>query len=742
MNTNVNNLHPVILKWLNRQGWTQLHDIQEKAIMPVLKARDDIIISAATASGKTEAAFLPACTGILSRKLPGIRIIYISPLKALINDQYKRINALGEATGIPVTPWHGDIGFSHKKNLFNSPEGIILITPESLESLLINHQDWCISSFRNLSYFIIDEFHAFIGTERGYQLLSQLHRIEFMQHRLIPRIALSATLSNIKSVKQWLRPNSTGNTEIIESSAGSKGIRLQIRGYDIRKAATPEDEVKDYEYLSRDIFRLLRGSTNLVFANSRNKTELIAGTLTRLCQDNYVPVEFFPHHSSLSKDLRERLENRLKEGRLPTTAICTQTLELGIDIGDISSIAQINSPQSVASLRQRIGRSGRRDKDAVLRIFIPEIQNPENEKPALGDLLRDETFSSAAMIELVLSRWFEPPTRHEYALSTLTQQVLAVTAQYGSVQAKSLYRLLCKTGPFSLADPQTFGDLLHSLGKHDLLTQMGDGSLTLGLTGEKLLSNYSFYSAFKVQEEYAIDNNGQKIGTIPLNQPLEVGDTFLFAGKGWEVVYLSDEKHEIYVKSCKEDADPLLLDGNGGRIHDGVREKMLELYTGKKPLPYLNKTAQKHFDEGRRHFQELNLSENRFIVGITGLYLLPWKGDRIMQTIVQILKKNGIRRAKKIGSYIYIPDITSIRFKDTVKTILSMNPTTEEELAKSVSNLEFEKYDSFLSRELLQKAYGFRNFDVPGAMEFFKTVIQESHSPFNPLNGASYPVYA
>ena len=603
MNTNVNNLHPVILKWLNRQGWTQLHDIQEKAIMPVLKARDDIIISAATASGKTEAAFLPACTGILSRKLPGIRIIYISPLKALINDQYKRINALGEATGIPVTPWHGDIGFSHKKNLFNSPEGIILITPESLESLLINHQDWCISSFRNLSYFIIDEFHAFIGTERGYQLLSQLHRIEFMQHRLIPRIALSATLSNIKSVKQWLRPNSTGNTEIIESSAGSKGIRLQIRGYDIRKAATPEDEVKDYEYLSRDIFRLLRGSTNLVFANSRNKTELIAGTLTRLCQDNYVPVEFFPHHSSLSKDLRERLENRLKEGRLPTTAICTQTLELGIDIGDISSIAQINSPQSVASLRQRIGRSGRRDKDAVLRIFIPEIQNPENEKPALGDLLRDETFSSAAMIELVLSRWFEPPTRHEYALSTLTQQVLAVTAQYGSVQAKSLYRLLCKTGPFSLADPQTFGDLLHSLGKHDLLTQMGDGSLTLGLTGEKLLSNYSFYSAFKVQEEYAIDNNGQKIGTIPLNQPLEVGDTFLFAGKGWEVVYLSDEKHEIYVKSCKEDADPLLLDGNGGRIHDGVREKMLELYTGKKPLPYLNKTAQKHFDEGRRHFQ-------------------------------------------------------------------------------------------------------------------------------------------
>ncbi|WP_406043513.1 DEAD/DEAH box helicase [Succinimonas sp.] len=741
MDTNVNYLHPVILKWLNRQGWTHLHDIQEKAILPILRAQDDIIISAATASGKTEAAFLPACTAILSKKLPGVRIIYISPLKALINDQYKRINALGEATGIPVTPWHGDISSSHKKNLFQLPEGIILITPESLESLLINHQKWCKEALKNLSYFIIDEFHAFIGTERGYQLLSQLHRIEFLQKKQIPRIALSATLSNIQSVKQWLRPNAAGKTEIIESSAGSKGIKLQIRGYDIQKSPSHEEESRNYDYLARDIFRLLRGSTNLVFANSRNKTELIAGSLTRLCQDNFVPVEFFPHHSSLSKDLRERLENRLKEGRLPTTAICTQTLELGIDIGDIASIGQINSPQSVASLRQRIGRSGRRDKDAVLRIFIPEVGDPDNDKPALHELLRDETFASAAMIELVLSRWFEPPTRREYALSTLTQQVLAITAQYGSVQAKSLYRLLCKTGPFSLVDPGTFAELLRSLGSHELLTQMGDGCLTLGIGGEKLLSNYNFYSAFKVQEEYTIDNDGQKIGTIPLNQPLEVGDTFLFAGKGWEVIFLSDEKHEIYVKSCKEDAEPLIIDGNGGRIHDGVREKMLELYTSQKPLPYLNRAASKHFEEGREHFQALNLFENRFIVGINGIYLLPWKGDRIMQTIVQILKKHDIPHAKKIGSAIFIPRITSLKFKDTVQAILNTAPPHETELAKTVGNLEFEKYDRFLSRELLQKAYGFRNFDVPGAMEFFKTVIRESHSPFDPANGASYPVY-
>lgn len=732
----VDNLDPIIIKWLYRQGWTNLHDVQERAIAPILDGSRDVIISAATASGKTEAAFLPACSKILkSNTLDSVQIIYISPLKALINDQFKRLDDLGEYCGIKVTPWHGDINDSYKKNLFAKPTGILLITPESLESLLLNHREWCASHFKQLSYFIVDEFHAFIGTERGYQLLSQLHRIEILVKHRICRIALSATLSNILSVQTWLRPNSSVQTEIIESVHTQKKILLQIRGYDFVHPISDSNEgLQDYDAIAKDIFKLLRGSTNLVFANSRAKTEYLATVLSRLTEENFVPLEFFPHHGSLSKELREQLESRLKQGKLPTTAICTQTLELGIDIGDVSSIAQVNAPQSVASLRQRIGRSGRRERDAVLRLFVPETIIGVG-RTSLFEQLRDETFLSSAMLELVLSRWFEPPVEKEFSFSTLIQQILSVIAQYGSVSALSLWKLLCETGPFNLVTQKIFALLLRSLATHALITQMRDHNITLGIEGEKLVSRYGFYSSFKAQEEYGIDNNGQRIGTIPLNQPLSTGDTFLFAGKGWEVVFFNNQQHLISVKPYKDDTEPLILDGSGGRIHNGVREKMFELYNGDEIPRYLNKTAVRHFEEGRRVFHELDLHRKQYIMGLDGIYLFPWKGDRIMHTITQMLKMQGIA-AKKHGAYIHLPRSSIKAFTLAVTTILNTRLPTETELAASIGNLEYEKYDCYLCSELLKLGYGYRNFDIEGAVEFFKIVL--NNNPFNEKTHSAY----
>lgn len=721
MTSNIEKLHPKVIQWLYLQGWKNLHEIQEKAIQPIIAGKDDIIISAATASGKTEAAFLPACTSIMNNPNDGIQILYISPLKALINDQYKRIEHLGKFLNINVTPWHGDINQSLKTKIFDKPSGIVLITPESLESLLINHKEWCAKSLRNIKYLIIDEFHAFIGTERGYQLLSQMHRLEVMFNTRITRIALSATLSNIESVKQWLRPNSNTDIYTIASNDNSKGIKLQIRGYKQKQSNNESDNTNDCNKIAEDIFKLLRGSTNLVFANSRAKTEYIATLLSKISQQNNLPEEFFPHHSSLSKDLRERLENRLKENRLPTTAICTQTLELGIDIGDVTSIAQVNAPQSVASLRQRIGRSGRRNKDAILRLFISEIEPTNYDKNEFCNQLCDQTFLSTAMIELVLERWFEPPTKHEYALSTLIQQTLSVIAQYGSVKAKQLWLLLCKTGPFNLVTQDLYVKILKSIGQHDLITQMRDGSLTLGLSGEKLVSNYNFFSSFKAQEEYSIDNNGNKIGTIPLNQPLNIGDTFLFAGNGWEVVFINNDKHQISVKPYKKETYPLVMDGTSGKIHDAIREKMFTLYTQVNIPKYLDATAKEHFILGRDKFLKLNLDKNKYIDVANGIYLFPWKGDKIMNTLVQIFKLKGIT-AKKQGSYIFIPHLSLFSFKNTITDIVYGQKPTVTELSATVANLEYEKYDSFLSKELLCIGYGYRNFDVDGAMQFLESI--------------------
>ena len=493
-------------KWIYRKGWRDLLPIQKASVGPILKSCDDIIISASTASGKTEAAFLPAITAIQAKKEhKGIQILYISPLKALINDQFRRLDEMTAGMNLKVTPWHGDVSANRKEQILNNPQGIVLTTPESLESMLINHVSWLKDAIKNLSYIIIDEFHAFIGTARGYQLQSQLHRIENLIGRSVVRIGISATFSEAEGVISHLRPNSNKHCEVIcQKGSGQDNLAVQIRGYTLLSKETGEiNEDKpldtsmlpqEFETLSADIFRLLRGSTNLVFCNSRFYTEAVAGVLQKFSEKLHVPNEFFPHHGSLSKDMRESLEFRLQEGKFPTTAICTATLELGIDISNVQSIAQIDPPTTVASLRQRLGRSGRRDHMAVLRLFIPEYTGL---KMPLCSMLAENTVLSVAMINLLLKRWYEPPYKHEYAFSTLMQQTLSVIASFGSVSAQSLYKLLCKTGPFSLCTPKIYGELLYSLGKKDLIVQLNDGTLTLGLAGERMVSDWGFYASFK-----------------------------------------------------------------------------------------------------------------------------------------------------------------------------------------------------------------------------------------------------
>ena len=229
--TGFNKLHRGIQKWVWGQKWTSLRDIQEEAIEPVLDAACDIVISASTAAGKTEAAFLPACSKIMEKSPDGIGILYISPLKALINDQYRRLQGLCDILDISVTPWHGDVLRSVKIKQQKNPNGILLITPESLESLLLNQGIWCSKAFNALCYIIVDEFHAFLGTERGCQLQSLMHRLEFLLQRTIPRIALSATLGDMQQVADSLRPNKKLPCKIIKSTVSHSDLKIQLRGY-------------------------------------------------------------------------------------------------------------------------------------------------------------------------------------------------------------------------------------------------------------------------------------------------------------------------------------------------------------------------------------------------------------------------------------------------------------------------------------------------------------------------------
>lgn len=708
-----NRLHEGVQRWVWAQDWNALRDIQERAIEPILGGNCDVIISASTAAGKTEAAFLPACSRVVELSPNGIGILYISPLKALINDQYRRLQGLCDILGISVTPWHGDVLRSVKDKQRKAPNGILLITPESLESLLLNQAGWCTQAFDGLSHIIVDEFHAFLGTERGCQLQSLMHRLEFLLKRTVPRIALSATLGEMQQVAHYLRPNKKLPCSIIESSSSRSDLKIQLRGY--LSPARKDDELPSaFDAITNDLYAILRGTSHLVFANSRGLTEEIAADLSDRCERDGVPNEFFPHHGNLSKEIRESLEARLQEEQFPTTAVCTMTLELGIDIGSVDSIAQVTAPHSVASLRQRLGRSGRRGEAAILRLFIPEDEITG--RSDLRDRLRLETVQCIAMINLLLKKWYEPAPENQYHLSTLVQQTLSVVGQYGGVRANQLWSLLCDTGPFSLVDRALYVTFLRALGEQELITQTQDGQLILGHKGEKFVEHFTFYTAFKTPEEYRLECAGRVLGTIPIKNPLMIGQLVIFAGKRWEVLHVDAEKKLITLKRATGGRPPR-FDSDGQMVHDIVRQEMLRVYQQRAVPIYLDKTARSIFDEGVECFHTLGLDKVNALQTGSTLQILPWLGDRITSTITALLRGQELA-ADCFGGVIDIRNSSIELFHEAVEAILQEDKPTSAELAAMVLDTIVEKHDPVLPKDLRDLGYGAKFFDVAGAWEW------------------------
>ncbi|MGD8718574.1 MAG: DEAD/DEAH box helicase [Candidatus Zixiibacteriota bacterium] len=711
-------LHKEVQRWVYLQGWTSLRDIQERAIGPILNAENDVVISASTAAGKTEAAFLPACSQIAGRPFKGFGILYVSPLKTLINDIFRRLETLSEAIDVPLTPWHGDVLWSIKEKQRKTPRGILLITPESLEALLLKRPSWCADAFGEIRYIIIDEFHAFIGTERGYQLLSLLHRLEFLTGRIIPRIALSATLSELRQVAYYLRPRGGMSCVIIESSGTHSDLKIQLRGY----LYTNETEGRlpsKVNAIIKDLYRFTRTKSNLVFANSRVNTEEVATALSDCCKHDGVPNEFFPHHGNLSKELREDLEARLQKGKLPTTAVCTTTLELGIDIGTVDTIAQVTAPPSVASLRQRLGRSGRRGDPAVLRMFI--LEDEITTTSDVRDRLRLETFQSIAVVNLLLKKWYEPPPLEYFHLSTLLQQTLAVVAQYGGVRVNQLWRLLCDSGPFSKVDDRLYGQFLRALCEQELLTQTGDGQLIIGYMGEKLISHYTFYAVFFTPEEYRLEYEGRILGTIPIDKPLVPGQSLIFAGQRWEILSIDTGKKTIRLERGTSGKAPY-FGGSSLLVHGVIRAEMYRVYNEKDSPVYLDPLAKSLFEEGIQFFHGYELNKTNALSFGQNLYLFPWVGDRIAFTLTMLLRREGLT-ADYAAGVIDIKNTTLDTYRQLVRRILDRPKPTQTELANSVPETVSDKYDRYLPKNIRDVGYGAKYFDIEGAIDFFSKTV-------------------
>lgn len=720
-----------VQKWVYKQGWSDLREIQKKAIEPILAGDRDVLISASTATGKTEAFFLPACSAIADSE-EGFGILYISPLKALINDQYRRLEGLCDMLDMRVTPWHGDSLQSKKKQAKKNPSGILLITPESLESLLVRESGWVSESFSSLKYIVIDEFHAFIGSERGQHLLSLLNRLEHLLGRYknpIPRVALSATLGELDTVPLSLRPNKSMLCETITSSKASATVKVQVQGF-----TNPIDMQKNDKRVPADlricqvIYDLSRGGSHLVFANSRQRTESIAAQLSDFCEQNVVPNEFFPHHGSLAKELRQDLESRLQKDSLPTTAICTMTLELGIDIGKVNSVFQVTPPHSVSSLRQRMGRSGRRNSPSILRMLITEDE--VNADSNITDKLRMRLVQAIAMIRLLISsKWFEPADSTQMYFSTLLHQVLAVTAQWGGIRADQLYKLLCVEGPFQKTTQAHFISLLSHMGKNELLTQLSSGELSLGIQGEKLVNQYTFYAVFKTPQEFRIITEAKTLGTLPIDSLIIVGQHLIFGGKRWKVEDVHLEKKVIRVKATKGGRPPS-FGGGGMSIHDRIRQEMYDIYcegdyrikAGNSKINFIDQEANSLFSEGSQFFNDCNLVTNSIVKHNGSVYIFPWKGDKIVNTLTVILTRAGY----VVGVSAGVIEVEETTIKSVTKTLtdsITKDFPTETELSEFVKEKKIEKYDDFLPDDLLTEGYGQRAFDSTGAKSWVESFI-------------------
>ena len=713
---------------LYRMKWTQLRPIQVQAIHAIMGGDGHLIITANTAGGKTEAAFLPILSFLLNTPRAGVTALYVGPLKALINDQFRRIEELCGLTEIPVHRWHGDVGQSSKKSFLKDPSGVLLITPESIEALFVNHPRKLRRIFGGVSFVVIDELHSFIGTERGAHLKSLLSRIVAKSSNNVRLVCLSATLGDVELAKKWLFSKDDASVIHVEGTHAGKQILYRIYGYLYEKSThskrlDTEHPSQEEERFLEDIFQIFYGKTALIFANSRAFLEYCADNVIKKCEKDNLPDRFRIHHGSLSKSIREEAEEALKSN-VPTATFCSSTLEMGIDVGRISEIGQIDPPWSVNSLVQRLGRSGRGDNDpSIMRHFV--IERKPDHNAYLFDQIFPKLLQSIAMSELMLQGWCEPPDAGRLHLSTLVQQIMSVIYEYGGASAGRLYEILIVHGAFGNVSLSDYIDVLRSMGAFGLLEQAPEGLLILGETGERLVGNFDFYSAFTTSDEFRVVASGHVIGTVSANDHLECDQFLILAGHRWKIVEVYRDQKEILVERAPGGRVPSFNGCMGADIAADVRRKMREVLFSDLVPVYLDRKSVEILETARIAAANANLANHQFFSDGANTLWFTWTSSKVNRTLASFGRNCG--RFKTIddeGIGLVFHDVSA---GDVVNAYLSImkNPPDAVQLASSFPVKAVEKYEPYLSDDLLSKVVARNTLDVPATVCFLDQALAE-----------------
>lgn len=769
---------PFIQDYIYAHDWECLRGIQVAAADAIFNTDCNILLSASTASGKTEAAFFPILTEFYENPPLSVGALYIAPLKALINDQFVRLNELCEQADIPVWRWHGDVSASQKARLVKHPSGILQITPESLESLLLHKHGAVGKMFGDLRYIVVDEVHSLLRGDRGGQTMCLIERLSRLSGSNPRRIGLSATIGDPQAVGAFLSAG-TNRTTIIPrfnepkrtwrismehfyttgpqaterdfaamnpddvelvgvekvvpralSAAGETGKEYPVAPQEGRVLSkgrlgehaldTPTDvapSVADpgYGYL----FEYTRGKKCLIFANSREEAEGITTSLRSYCELRHEPDRFLIHHGNLSSAFRETAEELMKDDSFDLTTVTTATLELGIDIGKLERAFQVDAPFTVSSFLQRMGRTGRRDFPPEMWFVVRE-EEPEP-RTLMPDTIPWKLLQAIALVQVYTEeKWVEPPRLDRLPYSLLYHQTMSTLASCGELSPAQLAERVLSLSYFHRVSLDDYRVLLRHLLDADQIQVTEAGGLIVGLAGERVINSFKFYAVFQDDEEFSVRCESQELGTVVLPPP--PGERLAIAGHVWLVEEIDRKRHLVYVSRIKGKV-PAYFGECAGDINTKILERMRLALSESHFYPYLMSNARARLTLARRVAQNAGIAEKSLInLGGDTWALFPWLGSYAFMALERFLKLRcgkllGLRSMKSCKPYYlqFCMDADEKRFYEVLAQAAKI-PFSPMELLYEGEVPYFEKYDLLLPKELIRKGFAYGVLDIEGML--------------------------
>ncbi len=722
-----------IQDYIYDNGWEHLSSMQIRAVGAVLEKKHNLLFTAGTAMGKTEAALMPALTDIYEHPADSVGILYISPLKALINDQFCRMEEMLAGTGLFITKWHGDAAVSRKEKLLCVPGGILQTTPESLEAMLCRHPENVRILFSDLQYIVIDEIHYFMGNQRGLQLLALLERMpgtvwrppglsggRAATGREPVRLGLSATIGDSRQALAYLNAGSTRKAKVID-------YKEERRQYLISVTSTRIGGTDYPVAYGKKILKQSMGKRTLLFTNSRRECEILVAQVRRLALRAGLPDCYYIHHGSISRELREEAELQMKQREGPVLTGTTLTLELGIDIGDLDEVIQASQPLRISSMVQRVGRSGRKTMQSRIAFHLRYFE-------AEGGVLENLDLSlvrTIAMIELYFrEKYLESVRLPRFPMNLLVHETLSILSQKGCLYPHRLAEELLELAIFRHISQDELKQVLRAMMEKDYIRLYEDGAVGLSDAGERLCDHLEFYAVFESEETFSVRWNEQEIGTV--DRAYKAGDSFFLAGRTWEVQGCDMKHKRIDVEQGTAKAD--IRFGGKGALHTDRRtmEQIHQVLASEETYSYLDEEAAGILAELRAEAKRLGLlTLLSREPGTDNLLVFPALGTDTIRTLYYIWNSGGVTCERvMLRGLLYgirICSMTEQAFRIYNARILEKGCRINQAYLLKKERMEG-KYFDILPEKLKFKELTEDALDRQGAAEFLKLLAQgEEH---------------